>query len=645
MPRLIAFRPSAAEAGASAPAFLFAFLLAFTFLLYWPGLSGPFVFDDFAPTNLPALGAYGEIHDWETLKLYLTRAHAGPTGRPIAMLSFLLNATDWPADPFPFKLTNLILHLLNGCLLYAVLVQLLRRRYSPESSRWIALIAAGWWLIHPMWVSTVLYVVQRMAMLPVTFTLLTWLVYLHGRSQLPSRRGYSWMTIAVVLGTLLATFSKENGVLLPLLLLVGELVWMGSTDATHPAWRWQTIFLVLPTTVILGYLAWQIPNATAHYAERPFTLAERLLTETRALCEYLRHLFFPRLRGSGLFHDGFPISRGLLEPATTAIATGALFLLILAAWWYHRRFPLFALAVGFYLGGHLIESTVIPLELYYEHRNYLPTLFLFLPVASILVWLSRHHPAYWLLPAALSLMLGFITYQRVQTWKDEYRLLTTWAMENPTSVRAQIYGALTLQNHDQHQAALALLLRGIKHNPLSLSLQLYALNYECALGLNPRPRLTQIRHIIRSQPFDFHDYDMFETALRNIHQKRCYNIPPAIVHVLLNELETNSAFQRHPSARRKIAHWRGEFLLAEGKARAALAAFHQSQSFLPDIDAGLLQVAMLASKHHYSLALTHLALLEHLYAEGKGIRPGMNYIAEMQRIHNQLLDDLRSSRR
>ncbi len=615
-------------------------LLLLTAFLYWPALHGPFVFDDFAPTNLPALGDYSGIRNWATLKLYLAQAHAGPTGRPVAMLSFLLNANNWPAESFPFKLTNLLLHLVNGALLYAVLQQLLRLREESGKATIIALAAATWWLIHPMFVSTVLYVVQRMAMLPVTFALLGFLAYLHGRRLLPALRGYIWMTAGAGIATGLATLSKENGALLPLLLLITELIWCKPNTEIQPDRRWLALVLGLPVVAVISYLLRKVFSAAADYSIRPFTLEERLLTEARIVCEYLWRLFFPRLHGSGLFHDGYPISTGLLAPPTTLAALLVIAALLISGWLLRRRFPLYSLAVFFFFAAHLVESTVIRLELYYEHRNYLPALFLFLPAAAAMVKFCQVRQAYALLPLTLLALLTGITLQRTQTWKDEPTLLMTWAMENPSSVRAQIYGVLALQNQLRHQEAYALLLQGLKHHPKAFSLNLYAISYECVLYLDSRPRLATLQTLLAKSEFDFHDYAMFSNALRNIHDGRCQNIPPTTIYPLLDQLESNRAFEKHPGSKRLVAHWRGEFLLADGKPEQALEEFLRSQKILPDLEAGMMQVSLLASSKHYDKALNLLSMLEQLRQKGRGIEPGLDYEREMERVQALLLDDL-----
>jgi hypothetical protein len=148
-------------------------LTALTPLIAWwaysPGLHGGFLFDDFA--NLPALGG------------------DGPTGRPLTLLSFLLDARNWPADPFPFKRTNLILHLLNGGLLYLLLIRL-GKLISNDTTRYRigATFGATIWLLHPLLVSTTLYIVQREAMLPATCVLAGLLLWLRGREHLACGR-------------------------------------------------------------------------------------------------------------------------------------------------------------------------------------------------------------------------------------------------------------------------------------------------------------------------------------------------------------------------------------------------------------------------------------------------------------------------
>src|SRR5574337_118723 len=188
------------------PALTYISILMLALATYWPGLHGSFLFDDFG--NLPVLGATGPIDTWPTFWRYLTSGTADPTGRPLTLLTFLL----------------------NGALLAVLLRRLGRQAFKGADKRRVdlaAVIGAGFWLLHPLFVSTTLYIVQREAMLPATFTLLGLLAWLHGRAALArgrTWRGLTWIAVGLGGCTVLGVLSKANGILLPALALLVEYV-------------------------------------------------------------------------------------------------------------------------------------------------------------------------------------------------------------------------------------------------------------------------------------------------------------------------------------------------------------------------------------------------------------------------------------
>lgn len=219
-------------------------LFFLVFLAYWPGLKGPFVLDDF--DAISALGKFGGVHDWESFKAFVFGGQSGPTGRPVALLSFLIDGNNWPADPWPFKRTNLAVHLLNGALLGTLIGKILDvLEFDNRDARWIALISAAAWLLHPFLVSTTLYTVQRMAQLATLFVFAGLVVHIWGRSFLPGnpKKAYLIMSASVTVFTLLAIFSKENGVLLPMLIGVIEITVFASQKTRLPVLDryWLTI--------------------------------------------------------------------------------------------------------------------------------------------------------------------------------------------------------------------------------------------------------------------------------------------------------------------------------------------------------------------------------------------------------------------
>ena len=146
-------------------------VLALTVWLYWPGLNGEFILDD-----LPNLGGLSHIdnqsYPLNHHLLFVLEGTAGRLGRPISLLTFAAQAQNWPHNPWAFKYVNLMLHLLNACLLAWMIYRLTRLMSLPErQANWLLVFATGLWLIHPIQVSSVLYVVQRMTELSALFIL------------------------------------------------------------------------------------------------------------------------------------------------------------------------------------------------------------------------------------------------------------------------------------------------------------------------------------------------------------------------------------------------------------------------------------------------------------------------------------------
>lgn len=612
-------------------------------IVYWPGLSGPFLFDDFQ--NLEKLGALGPIRDWELAQAYLTSGFAGPTGRPLSLASFLLDARDWPADPFSFKQTNLLIHILIGVVLFLTLRTLLRAigRRTPEAA-WIALITTALWLLNPFLVSTTLYVVQRMTQLATLFVLLGVWGYLQGRLWLATRPrlGYLTLTSSLVLGTLLAIFSKENGVLLPLLLLIMEFALRFHWAAPGPDWRWTAAFLWLPSMALVVYLLLRIPGADSAFAHREFSLSERLLTQPRFLWDYLWHLFVPHLETQGLYQDGRIVSTGWSTPWTTLPAVLALLGLAIAGGLARRTWPLFSLAILFFLAGHLLESTTIPLELYFEHRNYLPAVFLFLPVAAGIVALRRK-----IRPLVLVLVLlawtgsyALATWQRASLWGKEDQLMLTWAQKNPTSPRAQSSAAEVMLRVAGPEVAAAYFLSAMRKFPDSALLTLNYLSLQASTGRLTADELQEAAGRLRRQPFG----SEAQSGLRKLidHLNNQPATTPEHVEIMMALLEQIRADGRGHETQRLTLYLQGMLMAGQGNGKAALDYFTQALGYYRSVEAALNMVSQLAGHGHYDPALAMLeqaAAVLAIQPDGELRRNRATYHAEIDRLRRLILED------
>lgn len=584
-------------------------LLAAVVFAYWPGLAGPFVLDDFG--SVQALGSRGGIVDWETFKAFVFGGTSGPTGRPISLLTFLVDATDWPADAWPFKRTNLLIHCLCGVFLGLLIREILSvLKFDRKAARWLAIAAAGAWLLHPFLVSTTLYVVQRMAQLATLFMLVGLLVYIRGRILLPqnTRRAYLLMTAGIAVFGLLAILSKENGILLPLLVAVIELTVIASQRDRFGQLNqyWATLFLVLPAIVVFGYLGERLfrDDFFDIVPPRDFSMYERALTQPRILIDYLQHWFLPKLYTTGVFQDHFLKSTGLLSPLTTLLAIAAHLALLVAAIVQRRRWPVFALAVLFFYASHLLESTVINLELYFEHRNYLATGFLFLP---LLIALHRRTSArtFALTCVLLLAVLGSFTRYSASVWSSFPSMVEASAYKAPTSARAQAQYSVLLFNAGRQEDAIAVLNQAIDTipgpRPLLLVNRLVTL---CMMDQLTSGDFDREIEQLSGLPYDPRMIKLYTRLAGEIANERC---PPISIEQL-NVLFKAMLYVPEDLAADSLEYSQVQYLIGfsyaqSGDSEAAVDAFRKSLKSRPGASHAMQMAAVLASADHSEEAL------------------------------------------
>ncbi len=357
----------------------------FLLLLYWPSLNGGFLFDD-EPSILLAEGIRITTISLESLRQAWSSGIAGPSGRPIAQLSFALNYFFSGFNPFAFKATNLAIHLACGIWVARIAKLVFKAAHSKASQRHLGLATAAvvaLWLLHPIQLLPVLHVVQRMTSLSAFFLLAALWLHIRGR-QRGGFVSHFMLWIAWILLWPLSFLSKETGILFPLFVLAWELtVHRSAQDGLDRFAKALAALGGLAAVLVLGYaLSPQAAWLWAGYDMRDFGLTERLLTEGRVVWFYIGLMVLPRLEALGLYHDDFVVSVDWFTPWTTLPALLGLLGLAVFAWRLRKRAPVVALGLAWFFIGHSLESTVLPLELVHEHRNYLSLLGLLLAAGS-----------------------------------------------------------------------------------------------------------------------------------------------------------------------------------------------------------------------------------------------------------------------
>jgi hypothetical protein len=418
-------------------------------LAYFPGLHGPFVFDDISNITRNSAIHISTLHP-SSLYAAAVSSPSSVLGRPLAALSFAINyfiAGDL-TNTSSFKFVNLAIHLTNTALVYCFVLLMLRQaaKTTPTvtNSRWLPALVAALWALHPINLTSVLYVVQRMTSFSALFVLLGMILFVYGRQRVheQKRHGITLIVGGLLTGLVLGTGAKETAVLILLYIPLIEYIFFSRSDfrtATGKRLRaFYGLAIALPLVAILAWVFTHPQFVLESYKIRNFDMTARLLTEPRVLWFYLYLLLIPNITEFSLFHDDIPISTGLFTPWTTLPAILALLTLAAVAFVGRKKYPIFSFAVLWYLIGHSLESSFLPLEIAHEHRNYLPAIGpLMAAVYALSAAFSNRDRLALALCALLAIALASLTFLRAQTWANDEQLIVTMAQHHPRSASAQ----------------------------------------------------------------------------------------------------------------------------------------------------------------------------------------------------------------
>lgn len=443
------------------PVGLLAIVLLASCLVYWPGTKGGFWLDDY-PNIVNNASVHIHHLNFPTLLQAVLSSKSSPLKRPLSMLSFALNEYFTGNTPGPMLATNIFIHLLNGLLIFflanAILRRLLRSDEQSKVAMWISLAVTAAWLLAPINLTAVLYIVQRMTSLSAFFTLGGLLLYFWGRSRRFEGHSGLWpLLLAALVFFPLAVAAKGTGILLMAYAFVIEFTLFGFRDKNH---RWDKaiiayfgIFLAIP--VLLG-LIWLLPHILRAQAwnSRRFDLMQRLLTEPRVFFFYLYLIIAPNLSHLSLYHDAYAVSHGFLHPATTILAILGVICLFGVALKTRNRHPLISFGILWFLAGQALTGTFLPLDLVFEHREYLPDFGIFLVLFGLLLAarpLFKYKHLRVAAAFALVLLYGGVTALRVHDWSNPLLHASLQARYHPNSPRAtyslaRLYAILAFHN-------------------------------------------------------------------------------------------------------------------------------------------------------------------------------------------------------
>jgi len=572
---------SASAAYPTFAAILLAVLIALTAFIYTRSEGGHLLYDD-----VPNLSGLSDVKDASSGLVFAFGGDAGPSGRPLALATFLFNTSDWPDNPDGLRLFNIVLHLSNGLLLFFLVYQISGLLRKPPPHRvFVAIACAAIWLAHPYLVSATLSIIQRMALLSTLFVLAGTILYLHGRRRLLEGRphGLVWMSAGMIAGVSLGVLSKENAVLMPFYLAVLEYgLFTGERSlASERATRiWQRIFLLAPMFAVAAYLAWEVYAYQGGFRMRDFDLSERLASEAVVVPFSIRQIIMPNILVMGPFQDDFPLySWRAWQPwVGTCFLAGTL----VAAFYFRKRAPGFFVAVAGFLAGHLLESTVISLELYFEHRNYLPSMFLIAPTV-ILLWQYRQRVA-----VAISLAwfatLALTAYKVTSLWGQPVKAGGAWFAHHPSSFRAAQFLANQHIYFGDLEGAQSVMQRAYNNNPNSTGLALQTIMVTCSNGGDDaeiQPIMTKALPILPKASFDHAASHTLFSLARQARNQACPGLTLDKVDRLFEAVVSNPKYQANRSTRAAMLSFKSERAMERGDRDGGLKLQRQSFEIYP----------------------------------------------------------------
>ena len=495
--------------------------------IYSFGLNGPLLLDDIS--NLTPIVNINGDYDQAIKVVKLNSSGITPFSRALPTLSFVITSLLHGDNFWAFKFHNLLTHF--AC---ALLILLLIRKLLVEfgsltelKSTWCAISVSFIWLIHPLHVSTVLYSVQRITQVSALFVLLTLCIYLYARFSRSNSTKATLYFIAFPIGALLGLMSKENAALIFVYILLINFLILGQRRSIKTG-KLDKVFIWLfcYTPLLIGSIIFIVKadSFMSSYAVRTFTMEERLLNQIFFVAFYLKQLIFPQLSKMGLFFDDITIYRKLSSELIALLFMHVM--LISVGLWALFRGKIWALFLLLFYTGHLVESTIIPLELAFEHRNYFPSIGIFAACAYLIIANLSNIKALALL-SIISLFWGALLFLRVGYWSNEHEWEKTNLVYHPLSKRTHMSYLAYLAYHGlkdeliEHQTTAEKL---FKDEPNFIMLRL---SRECVLSNDAtagKESLETVEHLLLKHGFTIQRVTVFSNLILNQTRNKCSNM-------------------------------------------------------------------------------------------------------------------------
>lgn len=358
--------------------------------------------------------------------------------RPVLVISYILNFAIFGENPKFFLAMNLLLHLINALLIWAIIRELV------SDKAYTALIGALIYAVHPACTEGIAYASARSAVLATTFTYSALLCYIKWEKS----NSIVFLPLAV-LSFVIALGTKSIAIVFFPLVVMYELFF---ADKSKGKLRRKLVSILVVAFLSVGYMLWRkavMGTALAESLVRP--LSENIFTQARAYFHYFRLYLFPIHQSINPYFPTYPAITAEVALSFLGLATLSITGLFLA----FRESP-FSKIVGFGMLWILVcllpESSIIPLNLVVSDRRMILPLGGFAIGITGIVASVRATPRN-ILSATIIVCYGALTFARLGEWQTEKRAWRSAVRLDPHwALLWNNLGLLALQEKDIRKA-------------------------------------------------------------------------------------------------------------------------------------------------------------------------------------------------
>ena len=423
--------------------------------------------------------------------------------RYVGYLTFALNYKMYGLNESGYHVINILIHIVNGILVYFLVMQTLRTPVMMKTqinhAELISLFSALLFALHPIQTQAVTYIVQRFTSLATTFYLLSLLAYSIWRLSDKKSKRHIILYAVSVLSAVLAMKTKEIAFTLPFIIVLYEALFLEGNKKIRALQLvpFMLTLLIIPAGA-LGLVSQQngLLNGI-NESTKVMTVMSRwdyLYTQFRVIITYLRLIIFPVDQNLDYdypvytsFFDGEVLSSFL---ALSILFVAALYMIYRSK---HENQALRMISFGmlWFFITISVESSLIPIaDVIFEHRVYLPSVGLFIAAAvsiSGLVdrYVNRKSATVFLaaLICFMSISLAGVSFARNRVWRDGITIWRDVVMKSPMKARAHNNLGMAYEKRGLYSKALEQLTKAIGLNLLFDDAYYNRGNLYCKIGL------------------------------------------------------------------------------------------------------------------------------------------------------------------